>query len=184
VTDSDQSRDRPGDQMARLTVAEAAKVLGITESGVRKRVQRSQIPHERDDGGRVWVWVSPGETRQAESRDEPDQSRDEPDQSASTFVQMLSRIEDLREQLAAERRANEENRRIIAALTSRIPELEAPRETASEKPSEAPAVAADEQQGRGPLTHDEGASTEPTEALGGPGSGTARGSWWRRMFGG
>jgi excisionase family DNA binding protein len=169
--------------MARLTVAEAAKVLGITESGVRKRVQRSQIPHERD-GGRVWVWVSPGETRQAESRDEPVQSRDEPDQTASTFVQMLSRIEDLREQLAAERRANEENRRIIAALTSRIPELEAPRETASEKPSEAPAVAADEQQGRGPLTHDEGASTEPTEALGGPGSGTARGSWWRRMFGG
>jgi hypothetical protein len=25
---------------------------------------------------------------------------------------------------------------------------------------------------------------DPSDALGGPGSGTARGSWWRRMFGG
>jgi hypothetical protein len=29
-----------------------------------------------------------------------------------------------------------------------------------------------------------GPHEEPSEALGGPRSGTARGSWWRRMFGG
>jgi len=40
MTEQDQSRDRPGDEMVRLTVSEAAKVLGITEAGVRKRVQR------------------------------------------------------------------------------------------------------------------------------------------------
>jgi hypothetical protein len=49
---------------------------------------------------------------------------------------MRERIADLREQLAAERRANEETRRIIAAFTQRIPELEAPSE-----PPESPAAA-------------------------------------------
>ncbi len=72
----DQSRDRPGDKMARLTVAEAADQLGISEAGVRKRVQRGQIAYERGDDGRLFVWISPGETRHAESRDKPHQSRD------------------------------------------------------------------------------------------------------------
>ena len=76
MTARDQSRDRPGDEMVRLTVAEAADQLGISEAGVRKRVQRGQIPHERGDDGRVWVWVAPGERRHAESRDALDQSRD------------------------------------------------------------------------------------------------------------
>jgi hypothetical protein len=46
---------------------------------------------------------------------------------------------------------------------------------ATSGPPEAPSEAtAPEQPGR----------DEPSDALGSPGSGTARGSWWRRMFGG
>jgi hypothetical protein len=74
LTKRDQSRDRAGDEMVRLTVAEAALKLGISEAGVRKRVQRNQIPHERDDDGSLRVWVSPGEARHAESRDVPEES--------------------------------------------------------------------------------------------------------------
>ena len=55
MTEGDESRDRPGDEMVRLTVAEAADRLGISEASVRKRVQRGQIPHERGDDGRVFV---------------------------------------------------------------------------------------------------------------------------------
>ena len=44
MTEGDESRDRPGDEMVRLTVAEAADRLGISEASVRKRVQRGQIP--------------------------------------------------------------------------------------------------------------------------------------------
>ncbi len=116
----------------------------------------------------------------------------------------------LREQLRREQDAHAEARRIIAALTSRIPELEPPRspvehqedeealrdvagmeardtetrqsahfqrygaprrETPSEPPG-APEMAEDEQQGRGPLTHDEG-----------PQEGEQR-PWWRRVLGG
>jgi Flp pilus assembly protein TadB len=60
--------------------------------------------------------------------------------------EMQDRIADPRDQLAAERRANEENPRIIAALTARITATEAPRESPSEPP-ESP-TAATEQPGR------------------------------------
>src|SRR5829696_6141975 len=48
MTERDQSRDRPGDAMVRVNVAEAADCLGISEAVVRKRIQRDQMPHERE----------------------------------------------------------------------------------------------------------------------------------------
>jgi hypothetical protein len=71
----------------------------------------------------------------------------------------------LREQLAAERQAHAEARRIIAGLVERIPAIEAPSET-----SEAH-EAAEEQQGRG----------EPHSATGGAQEGAQR-PWWRGVF--
>src|SRR5688572_22191759 len=98
--------------MVRLTVAEAADRLGITEAGVRKRVQRGQIPHERGDDGRLLVWISPGETRHAESRDQPTESRDE---SRSELVEELrDRVRFLERQLDIRTDELREERRIIA----------------------------------------------------------------------
>jgi hypothetical protein len=73
----------------------------------------------------------------------------------------------LTQQLEAERRANEENRRIIAALTSRIPAIEAPPDE-----RESPQTAQEEP---------EGAKPRP-DAPGGQ-EGVRR-PWWRRVFGG
>jgi len=98
--------------MVRLTVAEAADRLGISEAGVRKRVQRNQIPHERGDDGRVFVWISPGETRHAESRDQPDQSRDSGE--ASLVPELRDRIRFLERQLEA--REDELRRRDVMLL--------------------------------------------------------------------
>lgn len=57
----------------RLSVAEAAEVLSITQDAVRKRVKREQIPFERDDNDRLYVYQDPDkmsrETAQDESRD-------------------------------------------------------------------------------------------------------------------
>jgi hypothetical protein len=117
MTERDQARDRPGDEMVRLTVAEAARTLGLSEAGVRKRIQRDQIPHERDEDRRVWVWVSPGETRRAESRDCDTMSRDE------QLEDLRDQVRYLRDQLDRADERDRENRRIIATLTSRIPEL-------------------------------------------------------------
>jgi hypothetical protein len=71
----------------------------------------------------------------------------------------------LRSQLEAEREANRENRRIIAGLVQRVPELEAPRnghETAAEA---------------------SGGVVEDREGEGGPQNGSQRRSWWRTWFG-
>jgi hypothetical protein len=117
MAERDQSRDRPGDEMVRLTVADAAHRLGMSEAGVRKRIQRGQIPYERGDDRRVWV--SPGEVRHAESHDEPDQSR------AELVEELRDQVRYLRDQLDQERTSSAELRRIVAALTQRIPELPA-----------------------------------------------------------
>jgi hypothetical protein len=80
---------------------------------------------------------------------------------------MQGRIDSLERQLEEAAERDRENRRIIAALTSRIPAIEAPQEA-----SEAHETA-EEQQGRGlPRSATEGAREG------------ARRPWWRRMFGG
>jgi predicted ArsR family transcriptional regulator len=103
----------------RVTVQEAARRLGISESGVRKRVKREQLDstHDRERGGRVYVYLDSAVT----------DADPVPDSVPDKYVASLEdQVESLREQLAAEREANRENRRIIIALTSRIPELESP----------------------------------------------------------
>ena len=67
-----------------------------------------------------------------------------------------------------------ENRRIIAALTQRIPEIEAPTQGTPPEPPGEP-TSATPQPGRvGPQTEVEGPS----------GAEGAQRPWWRRIFGG
>lgn len=44
--------------MERLSLRDAAKVLKISESGVRARFKRGQIEGERDNNGKIWVIVT------------------------------------------------------------------------------------------------------------------------------
>ena len=53
-------QDRP---VEKVTVSEAAKLLGVTQSAVRKRIQRGTIPWDRDDEGRIYVYVDTSEMR-------------------------------------------------------------------------------------------------------------------------
>jgi hypothetical protein len=62
--------------------------------------------------------------------------------------------------------ANRENRRIIAALTSRIPQLEAPQETPKSRET----------------VEEEPERAEPRSYAAGPQEGVQR-PWWRRVFG-
>jgi len=160
--------DESQDSLERLTTAQAASRLGITEAGVRKRVQRGQMPHERDETGRLWVYLDARVTEGQKSRDRDRASRDS--HAAEPLIsQMQAQIDSLERQLEQANERDRENRRIIAALTSRIPELPA---ASSTEPRESPEMADDEQQGRG-----------PTPDAGGPQVGTERRSWWREFFG-
>jgi excisionase family DNA binding protein len=137
----------PTPNQRRVPVREAAELLGISEGAVRMRVKRGTLPSTRESG-RLYVLLDTEPT--------PDPERP----YGRTHDRTSELIATLREQLAAERRANEENRRIIAALTQRIPEIEAP---ASPQPPGAP-ESATEQPGRvEPQPSVEGAQ-EPREA--------------------
>ena len=160
--------DESRDSLERLTTAQAASKLGISEAGVRKRVQRGQMSHERDETGRLWVYLDTSETAGQMSRDRDRTSRDS-HALDPLEAQMQARIDSLERQLEQANERDRENRRIIAALTSRIPELEAP---SSSQPRESPEMAGDEQQGRGPVPD----AAAPQEVIERP--------WWRRVFGG
>jgi hypothetical protein len=54
-------RDRRG--VDRLTIQEAARVLEVSEGAVRKRVTRGTLQHEKEDDGRVYVYVDTGGRR-------------------------------------------------------------------------------------------------------------------------
>jgi hypothetical protein len=112
----------------RTTVAEAAEVLGISAEAVRGRIRRGTLPVERESGSVYVLLDYTSEDRT--TADQPRTAGDQPDDRTDLLIaELQDRVRSLEE-------ANRENRRIIAALTSRIPAIEAPQEP-SEAPSEA-----------------------------------------------
>jgi hypothetical protein len=119
----------------RYTVVEAANILGITVEAVRGRIKRGTLAHEKDEHGTVYVLLDVDETRAVE-----DPTSDQTPAQALIVERLDSQVRDLHDEVAYLRQllnerneADRENRRTIAALTSRIPELppgqEAPRES-------------------------------------------------------
>jgi len=105
--------------LERLTVAQAATRLGVSQDAIRKRISRNTIDYDQDSDGRIHVYLDSSEIGQDKSSDA----------STEKLVQVQHQeIEFLRRQL--ETRTEEIRRRdsIIAGLTQRIPELEAPSE--------------------------------------------------------
>src|SRR5215210_3642308 len=117
----------------RLTVQQAAAHLGISEGAVRNRIKRGKLRAERE-AGRVYVLLSGAASR--------DESIDE-----SQLVAVL------REQLAAERQAHAEARRLLMAALEKIPAaIEAPQEA-----PQAPETAQEASEGAEDLSYAPGA---------------------------
>src|SRR5215218_3326535 len=123
----------------RLTVAQAAASLGITEGAVRSRIKRGTLPTAKE-GGTVFVLLGGG-TSQA---NQPPKTGVPGDQS-ELIASLQDQVRYLREQLDAERETRTEERRrhdtVVAQLTSKIPAIEAPQE-----PSEATETVEEEPQ--------------------------------------
>ena len=142
----------------RVTIEEAAQLLGIKEESVRKRVSRGKLRADKDEDGRLLVYVdSPGTVRD-EYADQSVTDRD------LLYREMKERIAHLEGQLEAERESRRRADTIIAQLTqanaalaARVPELE-------------PAEGAVGVQGQ-PTSREEPRASEQRP-------------WWRRMFGG
>ncbi len=164
AADMAQSNGNISDGISRYTVPEAAKVLGISPEAVRNRLSRGTLDSVKENGS-VFVLLKTDTSRHADGTPE-----DISGESGGLISAKDETIRVLREQLEAEREANRENRRIIAGLVQRVPEIEAPR-----KAPESPRTSAEESGNQeGQATS--GGAQEATES-------PDRRSWWRRWFG-
>jgi hypothetical protein len=157
--------DRPQTSRQRVTVAQAAEILGVTVEAVRGRIKRGTLEHERHSGT-VYVLLDADQSTNR-TRPDTDQTADRLQSDGAALISAKDEtIATLRDQLEAERQAHAEARRIIAGLVERIPAIEPPQEAtdASETVEEEPGRA------------------EPHAATGGAQEGVQR-PWWRRMFG-
>jgi predicted ArsR family transcriptional regulator len=164
--DTGRDTGSPTRDTQRVTIAEAAKILGVKEPAIRKRIQRGTLEHDKGEDGRTYVYLDAGLDAGI-----PEPQTDQRDR----IEELKDQIGYLRDQLAEEREARRRADTIIAQLTqanatlaARIPELEAPTE-----PRESPESAGEPSD-----------TTEPRSATEGQQEPTLRRSWWRRMFGG
>ena len=165
-----QAINPPTDQ--RVSVAEAAVLLGLSENAVRSRLKRGTLRKEKAKDGTVLVVLGAGG-----SPNQPTNSTARPiDQSPTGQTDKNDLVEALRDQVSflrreldEEREANRENRRIIAGLVQRVPELEAAAE-----PREASVLDSEEAYS----TH--AAPPDPETPVS---SEQRKRSWWREFFG-
>ena len=145
------------EKMDRVTVVEAAARLGVKEQAIRKRIQRGTLAHDKDDDGRVYVYLNPeyGATGTGNGVDT----------GMSTLVQNLQdQIAYLRQEAEDWKEEARRKDTIIMSLTQRLPELEAP----------AGPQAASDTTGKGPSR----GSTGPLESQ----EPLQRHSWPHRFF--
>ena len=157
----------------RLSVAEAARVLGVTRDAIHKRINRGSIEHDKGEDGRFYVYVDISTSDLDTSADE---SKDKSKVEAleRLLENQQDRISFLEREL--ERRGDETERlhqivvgltRATAELSARLPELEAPSE-----PLGAPEIVTEKPQGPEETRPGTGDAQKPVEHR----------SWWQRMF--
>ena len=189
---ADRAQTEHRDERRRVTVAEAADILGITAEAVRTRIKRGRLYSVKDPpkpGGTVYVLLEADQTRPNidPTSQGQDQTTDQtPPDATERFAEAM--IEELRDRvrylervLEEEREARTDERRrhdtLMAQLMQRIPELEPPGEArgspesaASPGPTRTPTDA-----GEGLQTASERPFTEEPQP--------PRRGFWARLFG-
>ncbi len=142
----------------RLTLRQAAARLGVSESAIRKRVERGTLRSDKGSDGRRYVYLDTGADAVADVSS-PSSATGE---RGALISELRAHNGTLREQLEAERQANSEHRRLLAAALERIPpQLEA---------RESPQTARDASEGASP--HSAARGTQEA----------TRRPWWRRWL--
>ncbi len=139
----------------RMSVPEAAELLGVTQSAVRKRVQRGTIPWDKDNEGRIYVYVDSSEAGPETVRNKS--------QDAAAGQSRNELLEAYRDQVEFLRRELERKDALLMSLMQRVPELEP-----APEPRDAPETASPRS--------DRGAASEDTQEP------VQRRSWLYRFF--
>ena len=115
----------------KVTVEEAARLLGIEKGSVKKRIQRGKLRSEKDASGTLYVYMDRSETVQDKAQGRSETSRDELLESKDETIFIL--CDQLREEREARRRADtiiSQLTQAKASLAAKVPELEAPQDAA------------------------------------------------------
>lgn len=150
--------------MERVTVADAAKRLGVTQEAVRGRIRRGTIEYEKEEDGKTYVYLTP---------EEYDTNYIDNTMTNAYINALKSQIDALERDKEYLREESERKDHIIMSLTQRIPAIEAPAADSS-KPSEPreSSVSDAETEAKGAAVPQESAEDE------------IKRSWWQRLFGG
>jgi hypothetical protein len=134
--------DRRG--VDRLTIQEAARRLGISEGAVRKRVTRKSLEHDKDDDGRVYVYLDTGGRRRVD--DGQDEGVDP--NSNALISQLRDEVAFLRDQMRRQQEIIAQQAVTMRQLTV-VPSQEPPEdaETVEEAPEGAEPHSAEEEAG-------------------------------------
>ena len=92
----------------RVTVEEAAQLLGIEKESVKKRIQRGKLRSERDASGQVWVYLDRSKTVRDQSQRRSETDRDE------LVGELRDRVRSLERRLDEERESRRRGDTIIA----------------------------------------------------------------------
>lgn len=150
-----------GRGLRRVTLREAADILGLSKEAVRKRVIRGTLRSEKGEDGRGYVYLDSG----GDEAPTP-----EPGALTSELRNRIAYLENL-----VETRDEEIRRRdtIIMNMTEAMKALSPPAQgtEAPQEPTEAAETVEQESEG-----------ARPRSAAGGAQEGAQR-PWWRRIFG-
>jgi predicted ArsR family transcriptional regulator len=139
----------------RVTVQEAARQLGITESAVRKRAQRGQLRSEKATEGkkeRLYIFLDPDDDKF-------------PELFRERYIRSLEqRVNTLEDEVYRQQA-------ILLNMTEAMKALSPPTQEAPSEARESPQTAEQESD-----------RAEPRPATGGAQDSAYR-PWWRRMFG-
>ena len=130
--------DRRG--VDRLTIQEAARRLGISEGAVRKRVARDSLKNEKDDDGRVYVYLDAGGRRGVDGG----QDKGVDPNSNALISQLRDEVTFLRDQVQRQQEIIAQQAVTMRQLTAAPQEPPEDAETVEEAPEEGRATASRE----------------------------------------
>jgi hypothetical protein len=106
----------------RVSVYQAAEIMGVTVDAIRKRVSRGTISHERDEDGRVWVVLDTDQDSASKVRDD-----DQPQSASDALIsEMRNRIAFLEQEMEAWREESRRKDTIIMNMTEAMKALNPP----------------------------------------------------------
>ena len=141
----------------RVTVEEAARRLGVKEQAIRKRISRGTLPHDKDEDGRVYVYIVAGVEDEVQGTDT----------RADTYLEAL--VESLQDQNHFLREELMRRDAILMNMTETMRQLTAPSSPESPEVSERGTESA------------EGAGPRPPSTRGTETRKEQRG-FWSRLF--